>query len=318
MEKRSIILGVLLFAIIIAGIMGCASLKTFFNTSDTSLTSNSLATISSLRAQGITTVGTNEGGDWLITPTKISGKVLSVVLPVNGKEDEGVVPFGAGRPDIAPAQSDLYDFDLSQVTKLHKDTMGMKPGFAGGTCEAVIMLFGYFDVEFEQGSTTKKIRFIYGDTTPYLRGDKLLYNAGGVTTNKYYWYSSTEGFVSESASRPSNAVYNYYVKTFSDPVRPDMHYYMLGAKLTANTDYDGTKKEFITLSRRIVEDNNLTFTVDFDVQNAVKFIGISSEAAFNALTEAQLIDKFDMKQNTSEWGNSGLFCSITFEVKAKY
>jgi hypothetical protein len=151
-----------------------------------------------------------------------------------------------------------------------------------------------------------------------LRGDKLLYNANSATTNKFYWYSSSEGFVSETASRPADAEYNYYVKTFSDPVRPNMHYYMLGAKLRNNTDYDGVKKEYITLSKAIVEDYNLLFRVDFDVQNAVKFLNITSEAEFQTLTDAQLVQKFDMKQNTASWGNTGLYCSITFEATKKY
>lgn len=319
MKNKQIITGLVLLVVVLAGIFGCASLKTFFNSSDTSLVSNSLVAVSALRAQGVTFVGTREGDDWLITPTKIGGKVLSVVLPVNGQEDEGIVPFGAGRPDIAPAQSDLYDFDLSQVTTLHKDVIGLKPGFVGGTCEVIILLFGYFDVEFEHGSTTKEVRFVYGDTDPYLRGDKLLlYNASGGAAGEFCWYSSTEGFVSETGTRPADAIYNYYVKTFSDPVRPNMHYYMLGAMLTNNTDYDGTKRNYITLSRTLVENNNLAFTVDFDVRNAVKFVGVSSDAEFNALTDAQLIDKFDMKQNTSHWDDSQLYCSITFEATPKY
>jgi hypothetical protein len=108
------------------------------------------------------------------------------------------------------------------------------------------------------------------------------------------------------------------VKEFSDPVRPNMHYYLLGAQLRNNTDYDGVLKDYITLSRSLVEDNDLTFTVDFDVQNAVVFSNVSSEAGFNALTDAQLIEKFDMKQNVSAWSESNLYCSITFEATPKY
>lgn len=318
MKKKWLLVAVFLIAIIAAVIYGCASIKTFMNSSTTNLSSTSLAAASALRAQGVTIAGTREGANWLITPTKISGKILSVVLPVGGQEDEGIVPFGDGRPDIAPAQSTLYDFDLSEVTTLHKDTIGLKPGFVGGTCEAIILLFGYFDVEFEHGSTTKEVRFVYGDTDPYLRGDKLLYNASSATDNKFYWYSSTEGFVSESASRPADADYNYYVKTFSDPVRPNMHYYMLGALLRNNTDYDGVLKNYITLSRSVVEDNDLSFTVDFGVADAVFFTGVTTEAEFQALTDAQLTQKFDMKQNTSHWDDSQLYCSITFEAAAKY
>jgi hypothetical protein len=301
------------------GMIGCASLKNYLNSSTTKLTSDSLAAASALRAQGITIMGSREGSNYLITPTKISGKILSVVLPSTGGEDEGIVPFGAGRPDIAPAQSTLYDFDLSQVTTLHQDTIGLKPGFKGGICEWIILLFGYFDVEFKQGTTDKKIRFCYGDSDPYLRGDKLIYNPNSLTTGHYYWYSTAEGFVdSVGGTRPSGACYNYFVQSFSDPVRPNMHYYMLGAQLRNNRDYDGTTRNYITLSKSIIENDNLYFTVDFDVNNAVLFSGITSEAEFQALSDTQLIEKFDMKQNTSRWGTSDLYCSISFEAVPKY
>ena len=308
----------LVFVSMIIG-TGCATLQKFLNGSTTSLTSDSLAAASALRAMGVTIAGTAESGNWLITPTKISGKVMSVVLPVNGTEDEGIVPFGAGRPDIAPANTTLYDFDLSTVTRLRQDVLGFKPGFKGGTCSNILMMFGYFDVEFLQGSTAKKIRFCYGDTDPYVRGDKLLYNAGGAATNKYYWYNtSTEAFVLETGTRPTYPAQNTYVATFSDPVRPNMHYYMLGAQLRNNTDYDGATRNTINLSRSIVEDNELTFAVDFDVQNCVIFTTCASSAEFEALTDAQLIQKFDMRQNTARWQDSALYCSISLEAKAKY
>lgn len=307
-----------LLTIGLALFLGCASLQNFLSGSTTNLTSSSLAAAAALRAQGITISGTREGSNWLITPTKISGKILSLVLPVNGQEDEGIVPFGQGRPDIAPAQSTLYDFDLSQVTSLYTPIVGLKPGYSGGTCSQIILLFGYFDVEFLQGSIAKKIRFCYGDTTPYVRGDKLLYNANGAATGKYYWYSTTEGFVSETADRPSNAVANAYVRDFSDPIRPAMHYYMLGAQLRNNTDYDGAVRNTVNLGKNIVEDHVLTFTINFDVQNAVLFSNVTSEAAFLALSDAGLIQQFDMEQNTSSWSQSQLYCSITFESRSKY
>jgi hypothetical protein len=97
-----------------------------------------------------------------------------------------------------------------------------------------------------------------------------------------------------------------------------MHYYMLGAQLRNNRDYDGTTRNYITLSKSIIENDNLYFTVDFDVNNAVLFSGITSEAEFQALSDTQLIEKFDMKQNTSRWGTSDLYCSISFEAVPKY
>ncbi|MBI5399871.1 hypothetical protein HZB07_04585 [Candidatus Saganbacteria bacterium] len=317
MKKTLSLLFVLIF---VSGlIIGCATLKDFLSGSTTHLTSRSLATAAALRAAGVTVAGTREGSNWLITPTKISGKILSVVLPVNGREDEGIVPFGDGRPDIAPANSTLYDFDLTQVTRLRKDSIGLKPGYTGGQATQIIMLFGYFDVEFTHNGQSRKIRFVYGDTGNYVRGDKLLLNANSATDNKNYWYNTANGlFVSESSTRPSSPEVNTYVRDFSDPIRPEMHYYLLGANLRNNTDYDGLAKNYITLTRRVVEDNQLAFTVDFDVRNAVLFANVSSEAAFNSLTDAQLIQKFNMKQNTSRWDTSELDCHISFEATPKY
>ncbi|MDI6731264.1 MAG: hypothetical protein QME05_01610 [Candidatus Margulisbacteria bacterium] len=315
---KKILIGIIFSAIGLMILFGCASLQTFLSGSTTNLTSSSLAAASALRAQGITIAGTREGNNWLETPTKISGKILSIVLPVNGQEDEGIVPFGSGRPDIAPAQSTLYDFDLSQVTALHSPCISLKPGYTGGTCSQILMMFGYFDVEFTQGSTAKKIRFVYGATTPYERGDKLIYNPNGATTNQYYWYSSVEGFVIETATRPADAAVNTFVRDFSDPVRPVMHYYLLGAQLRNNTDYDGEVRNTISLVKNNVEDRVLTFTVNFDVQSCVVFTDVASEAAFQALTDAELIQKFDMKQNVSQWQSSNLYCSISFESRSKY
>lgn len=310
---------VILIVALVIIIAGCASLKNYLTGSTTNLTSNSLAAASALRAMGVTVAGTKEGSDWAVTPDKISGKIMSVVLPINGTEDDGITPFGSGRPDIAPANSTLYDFDLSRTTRLHADSIGLKPLFKGGPSGQIILLFGYFDVEFSQGTTAKKIRFVYGDTDPYVRGDKLLYNANGATTNKFYWYNNTAGtFEIETGTRPASPCANAFVRDFSDPVRPNLHYYMLGAQLRNCTDYDGRRGNTITLTRSIVEDNDLTFTVDFDVENAVVFKNVTSEAAFQALSDADLIQKFDMKQNAARWQDSGLYCRISLEAAAKF
>ncbi|MEK7377025.1 MAG: hypothetical protein AABZ57_07710, partial [Candidatus Margulisiibacteriota bacterium] len=309
----------IVFACVLGVLIGCAKLTNYLNGSNTSLTSNSLSTANLMRSMGMTVAGSREGSNWLITPKKISGKIMSVVFPVGGSEDEGVVPFGSGRPDIAPANSILYDFDLSSTTTLRKEIISLKPGFKGGKCNGILLMFGYFDVEFLQGTSAKKIRFVYGDSDPYVRGDKLLYNANGAATGKFYWYdTSAENFVIETAVRPAAPFVNTFVRDYSDPIRPNMHYYLLGAQLKNNVDYDHSVKNYITLDRPVVEDTELFFTVDFDVQNCVVFTGAASEAEFNGLSDAQLLQKFDMKQNVSDWRDSNLYCSVSFEAVSKY
>jgi hypothetical protein len=313
------------FALVLVGlscalvIAGCSSIANYLNGADTSLKSTSLAAASMLRSMGITVAGTKEGSNWTLTPSKISGKVMSVVLPSNGEEDKGIVPFGSGRPDIAPANSDLYDFDLSAVTKLHNSCIGIKPGFKGGQANQILLMFGYFDVVFPHNGSDRTIRFVYGDTNPYVRGDKLLKNADGATNNKYYWYNTSGGvFVAETATRPSSPCANAFVRDFSDPIRPVMHYYMLGAQLRNCIDYDGSRHNYITLNKSVIEDNELSFTVDFDVANAVVFTSCTTEAEYNALSDEELIQKFDMKQNASRWSSSELYCSISFEATPKF
>ena len=302
-------------------VYGCASLSSFsfMSSSTTSLTSSSLAEARQLRARGITIAGTVEGGNYLLTPTSITGEIMSVVLPIAGEADEGLTPFGHFRPDIAPANSVLYPFDLNVTTTLESDNVSLKPGAAGGQCNQILLMFGYFDVEFTQDTETKIVRFCYGDADPYVRGDKLLKNADGASTGSFYWYDTTaEAFIIESGTRPDYPAVNTFVRDYTDEIRPEMHYYLLGGQLVNNTDYDGTTQDYITLTNTLIEDRNLSFTIDFDVQNVVVMTGVTSEADFDALTDAQLIDKFDMKQNVSDWGNTELYCSIVYTSTPKY
>lgn len=315
--KSKIIVGFVLVLAVGIAIVGCGSLKNYLTGANTSLTSTSLSAANALRAMGITIAGTMEGSNWLITPDKISGEIMSIVIPVGGSEDEGIVAFGSGRPDLAPANSTLYPFDLSRSTRLHTDVVGLKPGYKGGKAAQIILLFGYFDVEFKQGTANKKIRFVYGDTGSYKRGDKLMYNPSGEAAGKFYWYDTVAGRFTDT--RPSSPCANSYVQTFSDPVRPTLHYYMLGATLEGCTDYDGTRGAYITLNRSVIEDSDLSFTVDFNVRNAVMFTTCTSSAEFEALTDTQLIQKFDMKQNTRDgWRDTGLSCAISFEANPKF
>ncbi|NQU17609.1 MAG: hypothetical protein HQ564_06030 [Candidatus Saganbacteria bacterium] len=328
--KTKIILKLLLIAVLFTGLFlvnSCGKLSGFLTGATTNLTSNSLAAATALRAQGITIAGSVEGNNYLITPTKISGEVMSIVLPIAGQADNGITPFGNNRPDIAPADSALQSFDLSVTTTLPKKIISYKTNaagkFDGGNCNQIILMFGYFDVEFLQDTTTKKIRFYYGntDTTAtgytYIRGDKMMHNPSGTSTDGYYWYDTLGSTF--SLTRPASPAVNAYVRDWEDdPIRPDSHYYMLGAQLKDCTDYDDVTKDYITLSDNIVRNFNMSFTVDFDVTNSVIFDSCSSEAEFFALTDAQLIQKFDMKQNTSGWGDSNLDCSISFETTSLY
>jgi hypothetical protein len=162
------------------------------------------------------------------------------------------------------------------------------------------MLFGYFDASFTHNSTTREVRMVYGNTGDYVRGDKLL-KVGGV----WKWYDTVGGTF--TTTRPSSPSAVALVRDFSDPVRPNMVYYMLGATLSSP----------LTFSNQLIDNNTLNISVDFAFNNAVTFTNVTSEATYNALSDADLIQKFDMKQNVSNWSNPGITCNASMTSTPK-
>jgi len=154
----------------------------------------------------------------LITPDNVTGQVLSLLFATDGQDDEGVVIFGNSRPDIAPADSVLIDFDLAEPDPI-LSSIQLQPGFVGGQSSLMPLLFGYFDLHFTLDEVDKVVRVALANTDDMVRGDKLLLNTA---TDTFEWYDLDSGsFVTE---RPDNPALIEPIANFTDPIRPSLVY----------------------------------------------------------------------------------------------
>ena len=115
-----------------------------------------------------------------LTPDNVTGQVLSLLFATDGQDDEGVVIFGDSRPDIAPADADLIDFDFAEPEPI-LSTILLKPGFVGGQSSLMVLLFGYLDLHFTLDEQEKVVRVALADNDDMLRGDKLLLDVASDT-----------------------------------------------------------------------------------------------------------------------------------------
>lgn len=291
-------------------LFGCSSIQPFFNQANTDMKSS---TFSSLAALGLSATGVvtiEDTSYWGVTPAKITGKVSSVFFPINDVEDEGIVVYGYYRPDLATSLTELKDFDLSTTTRL-SGIISKKPGYKGGDASIILMQYGYFDVYFTQGSPAAErvVRFAYATTGSYTKGDILIKNN---STGNFEWLDSSTGAL--ETTRPTNALRNSTISSWVDPSHPTEVYFPLMAKVSPA----------VSLTGSLVENNNLTFTLDFDYANSLLFSGISSEAEFNNLTSAGLIgrqegatwtDRSFMRQMRTPWkgvesADPGVNCTV--------
>lgn len=300
------------FGILILGfyLLGCSSLQPYFNQANTDMKSS---TFSSLAASGLSATGvvTIDGFSyWAVTPAKITGKVASVFFPINQTEDEGIVVYGYYRPDLATSLTELKDFDLSTTTRL-SGIISQKPGYKGGDASIILMQYGYFNVYFTQGSPEAEriIRFCYATTGPYTKGDILIKYT---SSDDFKWLNADTGSLESTRVNP---VMNSTIKNWVDPSHPTEVFFPLMAKVTPA----------VSLTGSLVENNNLTFTLDFDYADSLLFEGITTQAEFNNLTSAQLIgrqgvsswtDRSFMRQMRTPWkgvesADPGVNCTVT-------
>jgi len=290
--------------------------------SSTIFTSSSLAGGSNPSGQSApAVVDTPEG--LRITPTNITGKVLTLLFPIESQEDEGVVVFGNNRPDIAPASSELLDFDMAQRLAVN-GTVQLKPGYVGGQSGALNLLFGYIDVEFVLNGRARVVRVALADVNGMQRGDLLLWfdgadataqtmatgsagdattGDGATTTGRFRWYDlDADQFVS---TRPDNPVVIEAIRDFFDPVRPHLVFYPLRAELTSTLDL-----------RAEVFENAISMNVvlDFILHQAVVLEGQHDET----IDDAALIQSFNLANSAFGFGQSGLQVNadVTFDRTA--
>ncbi|MBI5700887.1 hypothetical protein HZC34_03445 [Candidatus Saganbacteria bacterium] len=305
------------FGILIFGFMniGCSSIQSFLNQANTDMKSSTFSALAALglKTTGIVTVG--GASYWGVTPSKITGKVATVFFPINNTEDEGVVVFGFYRPDLATSLTELKDFDLSQTTRL-KGIMSKKPGYIGGPASMILMMYGYFNVYFNQGSpeAERVLRYAYATTGDYTKGDILLKNS---TTGNFEWLNSSTG--SLDSTRPSSPVANSTIKNWTDSTHPTMVFFPLLAKVTP---------EAATFTAALIDNNNLTITLDFNYANSLLFDGVTTEAQFNSLAPRDLIgksssstwtDRCFMRQMRTAWNgpsttDPGVYVTVSVEA----
>ncbi len=273
------------------------------------------STFSSLAANPLKYQGTYTDGFWRETPSKISGEVVTVFFPINNTSNEGVVVYGDNRPDLAPENHPaLKSFDLSTVNTLVQSPLSVPPWYQGGKASIIMMLYSYFDVTFSHNSIEEVVRFCYGTSNPYKRGDVLLKNK---TTGIFEWLNiSTNAFTS---TRPTNPLTLDFIANFQGgPDHPDEKYFPLAGKVSSPTDG-------VDLPLSLVSNYDLIFTVDFDFENSLLFENVTTQASFDATPMVELIKWVDMSQNRTEWykmstttaATSIITCTVTTAATLK-
>ncbi len=246
-----------------------------------------------------------------ITPINVTGKVLSLLFPIDGKEDEGVVVFGNYRPDIAPADSELLPFDMAEQLAV-SGTVMLKPGFGGGPATSMILLFGYLDIDFELNGQTKRVRVATASVEGMQRGDVLLWfdnsagssqavPSGGTTDatsagGEFRWYDlDTSSFVSE---RPADPVVIAPIRDFFDPIRPDLVFYPISGQTTQTLDLGAG-----------VFENAISMNVILDFALS-QFIVLENQHDPAAIDDATLIQSFNLAFTSLGVDFSGLTVDV--------
>lgn len=246
--------------------------------SRTTLTSTSLASSSS--AAQDTPPSTDPLG-YEITPDNVTGTVLSLLFATDGLDDEGLVIFGNERPDIAPADSDLIDFDLAEPEPIQA-VVQLKPGYVGGQSSLFVMLFGYMDMHFTFNGQPKVVRIAMADHDDMQRGDKLLLDP---TTGDFRWYDNVTGtFVTE---RPDDPAAIEFIRDYVDPIRPDLVFHPLNVEVLDPIDVDATE---------LAAADTIDVELDFVLQDAIVLVG---ELDPSGVTDEELITAFDLSQTAS-------------------
>lgn len=215
--------------------------------------------------------------DFEVTPNNVTGEALSVVFPIDPAPDDGIVVFGDGRPDIAPATATLYPFDFAQEVPISANIQ-IKPSLSDGTTSRVNVLLGYADFSYNQlDGTPRTVRVALADVDGMVRGDKLLDSGGG----QFQWLDLDSGAF--TSSRPSNPATIPDIRDFSDPIRPALVFFPLVANMTTTETI--VAADFINASAVDSE-------IDFNMLGAITLLGQNT----SDLSAAELIEAFTLTQ----------------------
>ncbi len=302
MSRFCLLAGTSLVAMSLVFLLGCPQAGDLFtpsNPTNAGLTSRTVFTSSTLSGLGPAALAApvaDSADGLLVTPDNATGEVLSLLFATDGQPDEGVVVFGDGRPDIAPATATLYPFDLANSLALN-GTAGLKPGFVGGQSIHMVLLFGYIDVLFTLNAQQREVRVAMADVDGMTRGDVLLKN---LTSGSFEWYD--QNTTSFTTTRPTNPVVIDSIRDFTDPIRPQLVFYPLNVGLNTAVTMDATA---------LAASSAIESTVDFGLTQAVVIEGQHDEAA---VTDALLIQNFNLTQSAFGFGDSGLQADGTLTV----
>lgn len=244
----------------------------------TVLTSSTLAPQEAApKAQGVVRSQAAGQADFEVTPNNVTGEALSVVFPIDPAPDDGIVVFGDGRPDIAPATATLYPFDFAQEVPISANIQ-IKPSLSDGTTSRVNVLLGYADFSYNQlNGMGRTVRVALADVNGMVRGDKLLDTGGG----QFQWLDLDTGAF--ASSRPANPATIPDIRDFSDPIRPNLVFFPLVANMTTTETI--VAADFINASA-------VDSVIDFNMLGAVTLLGQNT----SDLTEAELIEAFTLTQ----------------------
>ncbi len=240
-------------------------------------------------------------GDSLpLTPYNITGEALSLLFATASEIDEGLVIFGDGRPDIAPADAALLPFDFANQLAINS-TINLKPGYVGGNVEHMVSLYAYIDIYVSIESVDRIIRLALGHhnlgSNTYVRGDVLLQDT---LSGDFRFYDLSNAVF--TTARPVNPYVIEEIRDFTDPIRPNMIFYPLNIFLDPNINLDATALQ---------NGSSVDVVVDFLVEN---FILLENQASATNISDSAIINSFELSQNVLGFGNSGLSATATVVI----
>ncbi len=280
----------------------CISLLFILNSCDKDDNDNDIKTISATVVYKSSSLASHKStlniltDSTSLTPYNIDGEALSLLFATASEEDEGLVIFGDGRPDIAPGNATFYPFDFANLLAVNS-TVTLKPGYIGGLVQHMVTMFGYIDIYVDIDNHDRILRLALGEysvgSNTYIRGDVLLQDT---VTNIFMFYD-LDNYLFTNA-RPTNPYVIEEIRDFFDPIRPNMVYYPLNVFLDPDIYLDAA--ELQTASSIYVE-------VDFSVED---FVILQNQSSTSGISDSAIINSFNITQNILGLGNSGLTATV--------
>ncbi len=255
----------------------------------TVLTSSTLASSSS--APAVKT----KGSDTFITPSNVAGEAVSLLFAIAGVPDEGVVIFGDGRPDIAPANATTFAFDFQLAFPI-VSTPSWDTSRPGGQSEHMALIFAHVDVDFEVNNQVHAARIALVSNNGMQRGDKLMDVGSG-----YQWFDLNTGAF--TSTRPANPARIAEVESFFDSIRPNMVFFPFNAFMT--------NPPLSLLTVDLLPASGLDILLDFDVNDMLALEGVASTTG---MTTADIIQTLTLSQAIGGFGNSGIEVDATATI----